>query len=81
MYAASEKVPRGRVDETMPGERQQAGETCRADEHMKVPAFARTGVTGVQGAVVANLEQIGSQGLLQTTAEKLCEGGVLFTAH
>ncbi len=61
MHVPAHQVADRGVDESMPGERREAGELARDDANVEVPPLAGTGVTGVQRTIVAQFEFGGLQ--------------------
>ena len=61
MDVAPHQPSDGIVHQPVPRKRGQAAEPLRHDDDVEMPAFACTGVPGVQRAVVADLEGLGPQ--------------------
>lgn len=69
MHAALQQIAERRVDQAMARKRRQAQEPGRADDDVEMSALACAGVPDMENAVVADLEQVGLQRLLQPLAD------------
>ena len=58
MDAPGFQIPQCLVHQAVPCEGGESDELPRANMEMEMPAFGSAGMTGVQGAVVTNLEGV-----------------------
>src|SRR5688572_35187 len=76
VYVPAHQFGGGSIDHPMSFDRRHAGEGRGRNDHVEMAALARSCVSGVFGAVVANLEQRGMEFALQCLAQFFHAGHV-----